>query len=215
MFLQIIQAPAGDAEALRAASYRWADRLGSTSVGWLGCTGGVTGEGVFFTAERFESEQKMWVESGRPGRRRWFAELSAHFTGEPKFTNCRQVEVFAPDPTAIDKAGFVQITQGRVRDAALMRTLLRSMEKELFLHRRDLLGSTLAFHPDDGYTHLTYHTCEEDVADAELREIPPRVKSVMDAVYELNVTMPRYHVLIDPWVHSRRATYSMAEPVQA
>ncbi|MEO3785078.1 hypothetical protein ABGB12_17235 [Actinocorallia sp. B10E7] len=206
MFLQIIQAPAGDADALRAASYRWADKLGSTSVGWLGCTGGVTEEGVFFTAERFESEQKMWVESGRPGRRRWFSEIRAALTGDPVFTNCREVEVFAPDPTAIDKAGLVQIVQGRVRDAALMRTLMRSMEKEMFLHRQDMLGSTLAFHPDDGYTHLLYFTSEDDVADAELRETPPRIKSVMDAVYELNITMPSYHVLTSPWMHSRRET---------
>lgn len=206
MFLQIVQAPAGDAEVLRAASYRWADRLGSTSVGWLGCTGGVTEEGVFFTAERFESEQKMWVESGRPGRRRWFAELREGMTGEPVFTNCREVEVFAPDPTAIDKAGYIQIVQGRVRDAALMRTLTRSMEKELFRHRRDMLGSTLAFHPDDGYTHLLYFTSADDVFDAELRETPPRIKAMMDAVYELNTVLPAHHVLASPWVHSRRET---------
>jgi hypothetical protein len=206
MFLQIIQAPAGDAEVLRAASYRWADRLGSTSVGWLGCTGGVTAEGVFFTAERFESEQKMWVESGRPGRRRWFADLRKGMTGEPVFTNCREVEVFAPDPEAIDRAGYVQIVQGRVKDAALMRTLMRSMEKEMFAHRPDMLGSTLAFHPDDGYTHLLYFTSEDDVFEAELRETPPRIKSVMDAVYELNTVLPTYHALTSPWMHSRRQT---------
>ncbi len=206
MFLQIIQAPAGDADALRAASYWWADKLGSTSVGWLGCTGGVTEEGVFFTAERFESEQKMWVEAGRPGRRRWWAQITQNLTGAATFTNCREVEVFAPDPTAIDKAGLVQIVQGRVRDRVLMRTLLRSMEKEMFLHRPDMLGSTLAFHPDDGYTHLLYHTSEDDVADAELRETPPRVKAMMDAIYELNTVMPTYHVLAHPWAHSRRET---------
>jgi hypothetical protein len=206
MFIQVIQGPAGSAEALRAASYRWTHELGSTSIGWLGCTSGVTEEGIFFSAERFESEQKAMLEGGRPGRRRWWSEMSRNLTGEATFVNCRDVEVYAPDPTAIDKAGYVQIVQGRVTDSTLMRTLLRSMSKEMILDRQDLLGSTLALHPDDGYTHILYFTSEDDALAAEIRETPPRIKSIMDTIYELHVTAPRYHLLTAPWVHSRRET---------
>ncbi|GAB2853611.1 hypothetical protein GCM10022221_61390 [Actinocorallia aurea] len=206
MFIQVIEAPASDADALREASYRWADRLGATSVGWLGCTGGVTDDGIWISAERFESEQKAWVENGRPGRRRWWADTLGGLAGDARFINCREVEVFAPDPDAIDTARYVEIVQGRVKDPALMRTLLRSMEKEMYGSRTDLLGSTLAFHPDDGYTHLLYHTSEDDLFDAELREIPPRVKAMMDAIYELNLSTPRRLALTAPWLHSRRST---------
>ncbi|MCD0448945.1 hypothetical protein LO762_07045 [Actinocorallia sp. API 0066] len=206
MFIQLIEAPAADADTLREASYRWADKLGSTSVGWLGCTSGVTEDGVWISAERFESEQKAWVESGRPGRRRWWAETLRGLAGEARFINCREVEVFAPDPSAIDTARYIEIVQGRVKDAALMRTLLRSMEKQMYAHRTDLLGSTLAFHPDDGYTHILYHTDEDAVFDAQLRETPPQVKAMMDAIYELNTVAPRHLLLTDPWVHSRRQT---------
>ncbi|GAB3688589.1 hypothetical protein GCM10027589_56450 [Actinocorallia lasiicapitis] len=208
MFIQVIQAPARDAEGLRAASYRWAHTLGSTSVGWMGCTGGVTAEGRFVTVERFESEQKAILESGRPGRRRWWNEMTGHLTGEATFTNCRTVDVQAVDQDAIDRAGFVQITQGRVADPALLRTLLATLHKELAETRPDLLGSTLALHPDDGYTHLLYYVSEDTVWDAELRETPPRLKSVMDAIFELNLAAPDYHVLTSPWMHTRRQTVS-------
>ncbi|GAA3192597.1 hypothetical protein [Actinocorallia longicatena] len=206
MFIQVIQAPAEDADALRAASYRWAHTLGSTSVGWLGCTGGVTAEGTFLTVERFESEQKAILESGRPGRRRWWRDMTAGLGGDATFTNCRTVHVSALDPAGIDHAGYVQIVQGRVRDATMLATLLRTQEKEMALSRPDLLGSTLAFHPDDGYTHLLYFVSEDTVMDAELRETPPRLKAVMDALYELHEAAPAHHLLTDPWMHTRRDT---------
>lgn len=206
MFIQVIQAPTRNADALREASYRWAHELGSTSIGWLGCTSGVTPEGLFITAERFESEQKAMLEAGRPGRRRWWTETSKSLTGEATFINCREVELFAPDQAAIDRAGYIQIVQGRVRNPTLMRTLLRSMEKEMFRYREHFLGSTLALHPDDGYTHLNYFTSDEAVRNAELRETHPRIKSIQDAVYELQAAAPKHHLLTAPWLHTRRQT---------
>ena len=46
MFVQVIQGPGSDVEAVRATAGRWLRELEPGAAGWLGCTYGVTDDGT-------------------------------------------------------------------------------------------------------------------------------------------------------------------------
>jgi hypothetical protein len=114
MFVQVIQGQVSDAGEVRAAWDRWVRELAPSAAGWLGSTGGVTGDGRFISLVRFESEDAARRNSDRPEQDQWWRETSKLFVGEATFRDSNDVTVdVAGDP---DTAGFVQVIQGRGSD---------------------------------------------------------------------------------------------------
>ena len=66
MFVQIIQGKTSNPEALSAAVDQWTQDLAPGATGWLGSTGGVTEDGRFIAAVRFESAEAARRNSERP-----------------------------------------------------------------------------------------------------------------------------------------------------
>jgi hypothetical protein len=64
-------------------------------------------------------------------------------------------------------AGFVQIVQGRAKNPADLRHLTGEMEKQLREARPDILGITVAWHGDGGFTQAVYFTSEADARKQE------------------------------------------------
>src|SRR3712207_6112514 len=119
MFVQVFQGRTSDPDALRAALERWMRELAPGAIGWLGSTDGVTDDGTFVAVARFESAEAAARNSERPEQGQWWAETEKLFDGEVTFRDSEDVDVeLYGDP---DRAGFVQIMQGRVTDIARAR----------------------------------------------------------------------------------------------
>jgi hypothetical protein len=134
MFVQVIRGQVSDPGQVRNALDRWAEQLAAGATGWLGSTAGVTEDGRFMALARFESEQAARRNSDRPEQNQWWMETSKLFTGEVTFRDSSDVDVdVAGEP---DKAGFVQIMQGRGSDPERAQELMAQNPDEWAAFRR-------------------------------------------------------------------------------
>src|SRR4051794_16324644 len=155
MFAQVIQGKTSDAEGLLAAMDRWTRELQPGSVGWLGSTMGVADDGTFIAVARFESAEAAGRNAQRPEQGQWWEETSRLFDGEVTFRDTEDVTVdMAGDP---DSAGFVQIMQGRVSDAARAKEIMGRVPIDVLTqYRPEILGSAVLAHDDGGWTQIVY-----------------------------------------------------------
>jgi hypothetical protein len=89
MFIQVIQGKVADAAGLHAAMDRWVQKLQPGATGFLGCTAGITDDGTFIAAVRFESAEAARRNSDRPEQGAWWAETAICFDGVSR--PCRTV----------------------------------------------------------------------------------------------------------------------------
>jgi hypothetical protein len=152
VFVQVFQGPVSDAGKARAALDRWVEELAPGAEGWLGSTAGVTDDGTLVALARFESEEAAMRNSERPEQGTWWEQqMATLFTGEPVFHNSTAVDADVyGDP---DEAGFVQVMQGRSKDADRARELMNEGDPALWQdYRPDVLGTLSVGHPDNEWT---------------------------------------------------------------
>ena len=139
MFIQVIQGRTSDADGLRAAIDRWEKDIAPGAVGWLGSTGGVTEDGRAIAVVRFESEEAARRNSERPEQDRWWGDTEKLYDGGVTFLESTDVAVdLQGDP---DRAGFVQVMQGRTSDPERARELMAQDPDMWAKFRPDVLGS--------------------------------------------------------------------------
>ena len=202
MFVQVIQGQVADAAQMRAAMDRWAEELAPGATGWLGSTAGVTEDGRFIALARFESEEAARRNSGRPEQDRWWAETAKLFSGEATFKDSSDVTVdVSGEP---DRAGFVQVIQGRGSDPDRARELMSQDSSEWAAFRPDIIASVAVGHEGGGYTMALYFTSEEEAREGERKEPPPELKAQMDEMAALSVGEPEFFDLKQPWLYSPR-----------
>src|SRR3712207_1816731 len=201
MFAQLIQGRTSDAEAVRTAMDRWMQELQPGSIGWLGSTVGVADDGRFVAVARFESAEAAARNSARPEQSRWWEETQRLFDGEVTFADSEDVELdLTGDP---DRAGFVQVMQGRVTDRARMKELLAQMSsEEMADFRPDILGSVMINHGPDRWTQVLYFTSEAEAREGERKEAPPHVQAVMEELMALGPEPIEFIDLRQPLLHS-------------
>ncbi len=202
MFVQVIQGQVADAEKIRAALDRWAQELAPGSTGWLGTTAGATEDGRFIALARFTSEEAARRNSDRPEQDRWWAETAKLFTGEATFKDSSDVTVdVTGDP---DKAGFVQVIQGRGSDPDRARELMEQDSSAWAAFRPEILGSLAVGHEGGAYTMAVYFTSEGEAREGERKQPPPELQAQMDEMAALSVGEPEFFDLKQPWLHSPR-----------
>jgi hypothetical protein len=186
MFAQVIQGRTSKPEELRAALDRWTEELRPGSIGWLGSTIGITDDGEVVAVARFESAEAAGRNAQRPEQGQWWAETSRLFDGEVSFRDSEDVTVdLQGDP---DRAGFVQIMQGQVTDAARAKELMAQFPDDVMAaYRPDLLGSVMIGHPDGAWTQVLYFTSEAEAREGERKETPPELKDAMEEMSTLSV----------------------------
>jgi hypothetical protein len=200
MFVQVLQGQVADAAQARAALDRWVQELAPGAGGWLGTTAGVTDDGRFIAAARFESEEAARRNSDRPEQDRWWSETSRLFTGEPTFRDSSDVVVdTAGDPGG---AGFVQVMQGRSTDPERARQLMAEDSTDWADFRPDILGSMAIGHDGGAWTMVMYFTSEEAAREGERKEPPPDLKAQMEEMDSLSAGMPEFYDLKQPWLYS-------------
>jgi hypothetical protein len=202
MFVQVIKGRATDAARLRAALDKWYEELAPGSIGWLGSTAGVTADGRFVALARFESADAARRNSDRPEQDRWWAETSALFDGQVSFADSSDVIVdLQGDP---DRAGFVQVMQGRGTDPDRARELMAQDSDKWADFRPDILGSVAVGHEGGGYTMAAYFTSEAEAREGERKEPPPELAAQMEEMGKLGIGEPEYFDLTEPWLYTRR-----------
>jgi hypothetical protein len=200
MFVQVIQGQVSDAGRVRAALDRWVQELAPGASGWLGSTAGVTGDGRFIALARFESEEAARRNSDRPEQDKWWAETSNLFTGDATFRDSRDVVVEVNGEP--DDAGFVQVIQGRGSDPARARELMGQNAPEWAAFRPDIIGSVGVEHDGGAYTMAVYFTSEAEAREGERTETPPELKAQAEELDALNVGVPDFFDLKQPWLYS-------------
>jgi len=201
MFAQVIQGRTSDPAGARAAMDRWAEELRPGSIGYLGSTIGITDDGTFFAVARFESADAAARNADRPEQGRWWEETSRLFDGEVTFRDSEDVLVeMQGDP---DQAGFVQVMQGRVTDAARAREIMGSIPGDVMAnHRPDVLGSMVIGHDDGAWTQVIYFTSEADAREGERKEPPAELQNAMEEMGKLSVGETTFLDLKEPLLQS-------------
>ena len=200
MFVQVIQGKVSDAAAVRARMDTWMKELAAGADGWLGSTAGVTDDGDFVALARFESEEAARRNSDRPEQTAWWEETAKLFEGEPTFLESTDVDVDTPgDP---DRAGFVQVMQGRTSQPDRARELMASDPTDWAGFRPEILGTVTANHDDGRWTMVIYFTSEAEAREGEKKEPPEEVAKLMKELDALSVGEPTFPDLRDPWLHS-------------
>ncbi|HEX5987893.1 MAG TPA: hypothetical protein VFY86_15315 [Nocardioides sp.] len=200
MFVQVIQGKVSDAAAVRARMDTWMKELAAGADGWLGSTAGVTDDGDFVALARFESEEAARRNSDRPEQTAWWEETAKLFEGEPTFLESTDVDVDTPgDP---DRAGFVQVMQGRTSQPDRARELMASDPTDWAGFRPEILGTVTANHDDGRWTMVIYFTSEAEAREGEKKEPPEEVAKLMKELDALSVGEPTFLDLRDPWLHS-------------
>jgi hypothetical protein len=203
MFAQVIQGRTADEAGVLAAFDRWVEELAPGSIGWLGSTGGVTDDGRFIAVARFESAEAAGRNASRPEQTAWWEETRALFDGEVTFRDSEDVDVELIGD--LDRAGFVQVMQGRSTDVGRVRELMASVPPEVSAaHRPDVLGSVSIGHEDGEWTTVLYFTSEAEARDGESKPMPFEMQSAMEEMMTLNVGPPTYLDLRRPALHSAR-----------
>lgn len=159
MFVQVIQGVVSDPQLLRRSMEAWERDIRPGASGFLGSTSGLTPDGRAIVLARFESEEAARANSERPEQGAWWNEASKAFDGEPRFHDCRRVDLVLGGGS--DAAGFVQVIQGHTSDEERLRRLGQEMEEGLRQRRPDILGIVIAWHGDGGFTQAVYFTSEE------------------------------------------------------
>ena len=166
MFVQVIQGKVKDADLLTRQMDRWVAEIKPGVKGYLGSTTGITPDGRAITIARFESAKAAATNSDNALQTAWWNETSKAYDGEPTFHDCSTVDTFFGGGS--DKAGFVQVIQGRAKDQAAVRSQFSSLEGEVRKERPDILGMAVAFHDDgSGFTQAVYFGSEADTRKAE------------------------------------------------
>ena len=202
MFVQVIKGRVADPARVKAALDRWAEELAPGAEGWLGTTAGVTEDGRFIAAARFESEAAARRNSDRPEQDRWWSETSRLFDGEPSFLDSSDVQVDTNGDPAT--ATFVQVMQGRTSDPERARRLMAEDATDWHAFRPDMLGSVAAGHDGGAYTMVMWFTSEAEAREGERKEPPPELKEQMDEMGTLSVGEPEFFDLKDPWMYAPR-----------
>jgi hypothetical protein len=201
MFAQVIQGRTSDAEGLRTALDRWVQDLAPGSIGWLGSTGGITDDGRFVAVVRFENADAAARNSQRPEQSAWWEETQRLFDGEVTFRDSEDVTAdLQGDP---DRAGFVQIMQGRVTDPDRMKALMAEMNTDAMAAMRpDILGSLSIGHEGGDWTQVIYFASEAEAREGEKKEPPPEMQAAMEEMMKLGAGPPDFFDLRQPSLHS-------------
>jgi hypothetical protein len=196
MFIQVIQGQVSDKKAARATVDRWRREIEPGADGWLGGSYGFTEDGTLVAVVRFESKEAAHVNSERPEQQAWWREMEATFSGPITFHDCGDVTLLLAGGS--DQAGFVQVIQGRVRDAARMRELAERSASLISEYRPDVVGATIAIDQDGYLTETVAFTSEEAARRAESIPIPPQATEILEQEMAL-LDDVRYLDLHQPW----------------
>jgi hypothetical protein len=202
MFIQVLQGKATDAAGLRKQWDRWDQEVKPNATGYLGSTAGVTADGEFIAIARFESQEAAKANSDSAEQTKWWEETSQYIE-DPMFHDCTEVELMKDGGS--DKAGFVQVIQGKVTDIEKARALDREGQDQMKERRPDVIGGVVAWHPENGrFTNAIYFTSEAEARAKEKEESDsPEFQKFMSEWQAISDGEPKFLDITEPWYSSK------------
>jgi hypothetical protein len=199
MFVQVIRGQVVDAQRLQAQFDRWRTDLRPGAVGFVGCTAGVAPGGRFVAVVRFDSALSAEANGTRAEQRNWWRD-TRDLIDAATFHGSDDVEFLASGGS--DRAGFVQVIEGRTDSRDEFMRLERELEHGGFtVERPDFIGSTLVFWTDGAWLEVAYFTSEADVRAGEQRGLSPSTAAIFDQWQRVAAPFS-YLDLTDPWTIS-------------
>jgi hypothetical protein len=199
VFAQVIQGDVSDVAAAHIALDRWAQELAPEASGWLSSIAGVTNDGRFILLALFESDEAAQRNSERPEQSAWWTETSKLFSDQPTFRNSHDVTVAITGD--LDRAGFVQIIQGR-GELARTRELLKLTVDQMAAQRPEIIGSVAVEYDSAAYTLAIYFAPEGAALSSGSREPLPELTAQMNELMTaLNIGEAEFFDLHQPWVY--------------
>ena len=199
MFIQVITGKTSDRDGLRRQFDRWQSELRAGATGYLGSTGGVTDDGNFFMAARFESEEAARRNSTRQEQGAWWAETEK-FLENATFQDSTEVTTMGGGGS--NDAGFVQVMRGRIVDKEKAPELMARFAELLPImaeRRPDIIGDVTVIHSDGTYSDILYFTSEADAREGEKKEMPAEMQAMFEE-YMAAMPIDEYIDLNDPWL---------------
>jgi hypothetical protein len=160
VFIQVLRGRVLDRDGVIRQLDTWLQELSPGAEGWLGSTAGVTEDDRFIGSFRFESAEHAQRNSNRAEQTQWWNEFSKYLD-TARFRDCTDVDEYKGGGS--DTAGFVQVIEGRVLDAARYREEIKSLAGA---PRKDVIGGVIAW---DGshFDEFVYFTSEEEAREGE------------------------------------------------
>jgi hypothetical protein len=198
MFIQIVQGTCTSRREMRELTDAWCGDVADQE-GWLGGTYGFTDDDRFVGVVRFTDGLACVRAANRPGASWYWARALELFDNSCEIHASDDITMMFTGGT--DDASFVQVLQGRLRNAEKLRRLLTDQQMTTMLHeaRPEILGATLAIEADGTFTETVSFTDEFLARRGESIAMPEQVTAALhDAIIELE-----YLDLREPWFASR------------
>ncbi len=195
MFIQVIQGRCSRQDELHQVLERWREERGPKVDGWLGGTYGITDDGMFVGVVRFEDRQTAMANSDSAEQSEWAERFMALFDGPVEYHEREDVALMMDGGS--DRAGFVQVIQGKVDDPSRLKAMIADTT-QLHEMRPEILGGTLAIEPDGTFTETVFFTDEESARKGEQMEPPAEVRE--ELAYAMRDA--RFYDLHHPWFQS-------------
>jgi hypothetical protein len=197
VFVQLLTGAVANATALRRQFDRWAIDLTDGASGFLDVTAGITPDGTFVAAARFEDASQARHNSWRPEQASWWRETAPCFRGDVVFRESEDIEYLGPGRSGT--AGFVQVIEGRTSDRRRFMELEREIEKGFTTERPDFLGSFLAWWRDGTWVEVACFRSEAETRTAEQNGLSRELQDVfMD--WQCLAAPSSYLDISDPWL---------------
>ena len=196
MFIQVIQGKCRDAAMVHPQMDAWRETLEAGAEGYLGGTYGVTDDDEFLGIVRFDSRESAERNSRRPEQGAWWAETEKCFDGAATFHDCDDVTLMLDG--GADDAGFVQVIQGQLTDAAKFHDFMNQPMDMLHTARPEIIGGTVAIDKDGYFTQTMAFRSEGEARKGEQLEMPPEMMEQMAGMDQL-MSSVSYHDLHHPW----------------
>jgi hypothetical protein len=181
MFMQVATGRAPDPAEFQRLGELWDEQVAPVAEGYLGSTAGLTDDGRFVVASRWESAEAAAANNERPEQLAWFEELQKAGPTDVEYHDCTQIITLLGGGS--DDAGFVQVMVGRIKDRAKFDALSAKsadMERVFSAWRDDVLGEVMAVHGDgDGYHDIIYFRSEAEARAGERKQPTAEVQALM------------------------------------
>jgi hypothetical protein len=199
VFVQLFFGEPADADGLARQWHAWTRDLAPGATGWLGSTGGVSQQGSFCGAARFESEASARANSDRPEQGEWWKATDAMFSGPVTFVDSSDVTVVHGGGS--DDAGFVQLMRATCSDRARLEALEAEVEDLFQQWRPDFIGGLRVWEPGGTLTGVDYFTSVEEARAGEASAPPPGLAEKFGEWQGLLSEVSWYDIT-DPWCAS-------------
>src|SRR4051812_27635873 len=94
-----------------------------------------------------------------------------------------------------DKAGFVQVIEGKAKDPKQLRSFINEGQDDLRAARPDIIGGIVAWHGDGGFSQIMYFKSEKETRSQEKATENNEMRERYAATFD---GPPTFYDLTDP-----------------